>query len=75
MYQQQKQTKTVLGASVDNKQKTHGVLVGVDHKFNKHALVYLEGKYLTNKKYTNGNYINNSKETDKAIGVGIRVYF
>ena len=75
LYQQQKQTKTVLGASVDNKQKTHGVLVGVDHKFNKHALVYLEGKYLTNKKYTNGNYINNSKETDKAIGVGIRVYF
>ncbi|OOF48668.1 hypothetical protein BKK54_10585 [Rodentibacter genomosp. 1] len=58
-----------------NKSKTHGFLLGVDYKLHKQVVTFVEGKYVVTKDYVNGNYVDNSKVTDKAIGVGMRVYF
>ncbi|VEI30186.1 outer membrane protein P2-like protein [Haemophilus parainfluenzae] len=61
-----------------NKAKTHGFLLGADYKLHKQVVVFLEGKYATVKKYTantNGGYTYSAKINDKAIGVGMRVYF
>lgn len=61
-----------------NKAKTHGFLLGADYKLHKQVVVFLEGKYATVKKYTantNGGYTYSEKINDKAIGVGMRVYF
>ncbi|OOF69528.1 porin [Rodentibacter caecimuris] len=59
----------------DEKTKTHGFLLGVDYKLHKQVITYVEGKYVQSKDYTNGNYEDGSKVKDKAIGVGMRVYF
>lgn len=65
-YEQEKQ-----GAE---KEKTHGFLLGVDYKLHKQVVAFIEGKYQETKSYTNGTY-NDDKVKDKAIGVGMRVYF
>ncbi|OOF84278.1 hypothetical protein BKG93_08255 [Rodentibacter ratti] len=59
----------------DDKTKLHGFLLGVDYKLHKQVIVFLEGKYQETKEYLNGNYVDDSKVKDKAIGVGMRVYF
>lgn len=56
-----------------NKDKTHGFLLGADYKLHKQVVVFLEGKYVTTKSYTNDTYTGKVK--DRAIGVGMRVYF
>ena len=56
-----------------NKDKTHGFLLGADYKLHKQVVVFLEGKYVTTKSYKNDTYTGKVK--DRAIGVGMRVYF
>ena len=59
-----------------SKAKVHGFLLGVGHKLHKQVLTYVEGKYQVGKGYdANGSYVEGSKVKDKAIGVGIRVFF
>ena len=61
-----------------DKDKTHGFLLGADYKLHKQVVVFVEGKYKTAKKYTenaNGGYAYNGKTNDRAIGVGMRVFF
>ncbi|OOF48894.1 hypothetical protein BKK52_04825 [Rodentibacter trehalosifermentans] len=63
-------------AKEDSKEKKHGFLLGVDYKFHKQVLVYVEGKYERTKEYdynANGGYDYSGKKDDKAIGVGMRV--
>ena len=55
------------------KDKTHGFLLGADYKLHKQVVVFLEGKYVTTKSYKNDTYTGKVK--DRAIGVGMRVYF
>ncbi len=55
------------------KDKTHGFLLGADYKLHKQVVVFLEGKYVTTKKYVNDSY--DGKTKDRAIGVGMRVFF
>ena len=58
------------------KTKQHGFLLGVDYKLHKQVVTYVEGKYQVTKGYdAQGNYDQNSKVKDKAIGVGMRVFF
>lgn len=60
-----------------SKEKTHGFLLGVDYKFHKQVVAFVEGKVVQTKEYskvTNG-YNYDGKKTDKAIGVGMRVYW
>ena len=58
------------------KTKQHGFLLGVDYKLHKQVVTYVEGKYQVTKGYdAQGNYEQNSKVKDKAIGVGLRVFF
>ena len=61
----------------DSKEKTHGFLLGVDYKFHKQVVAFVEGKYVRTKAYDyNGSsYDYTTKTTDKAIGVGMRVYW
>ena len=56
-----------------DKDKTHGFLLGADYKLHKQVVVFLEGKYVTTKSYKNDTYTGKVK--DRAIGVGMRVYF
>ena len=56
-----------------DKEKTHGFLLGADYKLHKQVVVFLEGKYVTTKKYVNDSY--DGKTKDRAIGVGMRVFF
>ncbi|MFC2559616.1 MULTISPECIES: porin [Haemophilus] len=59
-----------------SKDKQHGFLLGIDYKLHKQVVTYLEGKYQVTKSYDkDGKYVDDSKVKDKAIGVGIRVYF
>lgn len=62
---------------VDNeKTKQHGFLLGADYKLHKQVVTYVEAKYQVTKGYdAQGNYEQNSKVKDKAIGVGLRVFF
>ena len=56
------------------KDKTHGVLLGVDYKFHKQVVAFVEGKYVRTKSYdANGDFTE--KARDKAIGVGMRVFW
>ena len=55
------------------KDKTHGFLLGADYKLHKQVVVFLEGKYVTKKEYVADTY--NGKVKDRAIGVGMRVFF
>lgn len=70
LYQQIKTTDQ----SPEYKEKTHGFLLGVDYKLHKQVVTYIEGKYLETKAYQDGDQIG-EKVKDKAIGVGMRVYF
>lgn len=56
-----------------DKVKTHGFLLGADYKLHKQVVLFVEGKYVTTKEYVNDTY--DGKTKDKAIGVGMRVYF
>lgn len=56
-----------------DKVKTHGFLLGADYKLHKQVVVFLEGKYVTTKSYVNDAY--DGKVKDRAIGVGMRVFF
>ena len=61
-----------------DKDKTHGFLLGADYKLHKQVVLFVEGKYVTAKKYTanlNGGYTYSQKVNDRAIGVGMRVFF
>lgn len=62
-----------------NKEKTHGFLLGVDYKFHKQVVAFVEGKYIRTKGFdknaTGEGYTYNGRTTDKAIGVGMRVYW
>ena len=61
---------------LNGKSKQHGFLLGVDYKLHKQVVTYLEGKYTVTKGYdANGSYEPESKVKDKAIGVGLRVFF
>ena len=55
------------------KDKTHAFLLGADYKLHKQVVLFVEGKYATAKTYTNDVY--KGKVNDKAIGVGMRVFF
>ncbi|MDD0824726.1 porin [Mannheimia sp. AT1] len=59
------------------KEKTHGFLLGVDYKFHKQVVAFVEGKYARTKEFnkTATGYAYSEKTTDKAIGVGMRVYW
>ena len=56
-----------------DKEKTHGFLLGADYKLHKQVVLFLEGKYVTTKSYVNDSY--DGKIKDRAIGVGMRVFF
>lgn len=56
-----------------DKEKTHGFLLGADYKLHKQVVVFVEGKYVTTKSYVNDSY--DGKVKDRAIGVGMRVFF
>ena len=56
----------------------HGFLLGVDYKFHKQVVAFVEGKYVRTKDYNvnaTGGYALKTKEADKAVGVGLRVYW
>ena len=57
----------------NTKDKTHGFLLGADYKLHKQVVLFVEGKYVTTKEYVNDTY--DGKTKDKAIGVGMRVFF
>ena len=56
-----------------DKVKTHGFLLGADYKLHKQVVLFVEGKYVTTKEYVNDSY--DGKTKDRAIGVGMRVFF
>ena len=56
-----------------DKVKTHGFLLGADYKLHKQVVLFVEGKYVTTKEYVNDTY--DGKTKDRAIGVGMRVFF
>ena len=56
-----------------DKEKTHGFLLGADYKLHKQVVVFLEGKYVTKKEYVADTL--DKKTKDRAIGVGMRVFF
>ena len=56
-----------------DKVKTHGFLLGADYKLHKQVVLFVEGKYATTKEYVNDTY--DGKVKDRAIGVGMRVFF
>ena len=56
-----------------DKVKTHGFLLGADYQLHKQVVVFVEGKYVTTKEYVNDSY--DGKTKDRAIGVGMRVFF
>lgn len=58
------------------KAKKHGFLLGVDYQLHKQVVAFVEGKYVQSKDYIAGNgYKYTGKEIDKAIGVGMRVFW
>lgn len=59
----------------DDKTKAHGFLLGVDYKLHKQVVTFIEGKYVVSKDYNANGYVDDSKVKDKAIGVGLRVFF
>ena len=56
-----------------DKEKTHGFLLGADYKLHKQVVLFVEGKYVTTKEYVADTY--DGKTKDRAIGVGMRVFF
>ena len=61
----------------ESKETTHAFLLGVDYKFHKQVVAFVEGKYERTKSfdYVNNGYNYTSKKADKAIGTGLRVYW
>ena len=61
----------------DSKETNHAFLLGVDYKFHKQVVAFVEGKYARTKSfdYVNNGYNYTSKKADKAIGVGMRVFW
>ena len=57
----------------NTKDKTHGFLLGADYQLHKQVVLFVEGKYVTTKEYVNDTY--DGKTKDRAIGVGMRVFF
>ena len=57
----------------NTKDKTHGFLLGADYQLHKQVVVFLEGKYVTKKEYVADTL--DKKTKDRAIGVGMRVFF
>ena len=57
------------------KTKQHGFLLGVDYKLHKQVITYVEGKYQVTRGYDAQGNEQGSKVRDKAIGVGMRVFF
>ena len=74
-YEAQKITlsKAVAGIT-DLGAKQHGFLLGVDYKLHKQVVTFVEGKYTETQPYANGRKVG-EKVKDKAIGVGMRVFF
>lgn len=62
-----------------SKAKTHGFLVGVDYKFHKNVVAFVEGSVKRTKDFdknaTGEGFTYNGRTTDKAIGVGMRVFW
>ena len=56
-----------------DKEKTHAFLLGADYQLHKQVVVFLEGKYVTKKEYVADTL--DKKTKDRAIGVGMRVFF
>lgn len=54
--------------------KQRGFLLGVDYKLHKQVVTFVEGKYTETQAYVNGRKVG-EKVKDKAIGVGMRVFF
>ena len=54
--------------------KAHGILLGVDYKLHKQVVAFIEGKYTSTQAYADGHKVG-EKVKDKAIGVGLRVFF
>ena len=61
------------GKGEADKEKTHAFLLGADYKLHKQVVLFVEGKYATTKEYVNDSY--DGKVKDRAIGVGMRVFF
>lgn len=58
----------------NSKDVEHGFLLGADYKLHKQVVAYVEGKYVAAKEYNKqGQKTGTTK--DKAIGVGMRVFF
>lgn len=70
-------SKTQENSEAAGKTKTHGFLLGVDYKFHKQVVAFVEGKYTRTKEYSanDNGYDYDSKTNDKAIGVGMRVFW
>lgn len=75
IYGNYKYEQTKSDSTVEDKTRIRGFLLGADYKLHKQVVTFIEGKYLVKKEYINGSYVRNSKVKDKAIGVGMRVYF
>ncbi|WGE57834.1 porin [Actinobacillus equuli] len=69
--------ETTLADEDAAKVKKHGFLLGVDYKLHKQVVAFVEGKLVQTKAYiaANKGYEYQGKKTDKAIGVGMRVYW
>lgn len=69
--------KTKTNDVTTGKEKRHGVLAGVDYRFHKQVVAFVEGKYQKVKDYSvnNGQSTLNNTVTDKAIGVGMRIFW
>ena len=57
-----------------NENKKHGFLLGVDYKFHKQVVAFVEGKYERAKSYAADGAFT-EKARGKAIGVGMRVFW
>lgn len=68
-------TQTGKTAAGTKKDKKHGFLLGVDYQFHKQVIVFLEGKYQATKHYLANGQQDGDKVKDKAIGVGMRVFW
>jgi predicted porin len=70
-------TKDRAEGSTTGKEKRHGFLLGTDYRLHKQVVAFVEGKYQSIKDYdvVNSQSSLNSTVKDKAIGVGMRVFW
>lgn len=57
-----------------SREKGHGFLAGTDYQFHKHVVAYVEGKYTRARAY-DAQGTRGDKTTERAIGVGMRVFW